>query len=184
MAEYEKRGYLLENFRLFHLRSSGGERVDYHYHEFCKILLLVSGQGSYFVDGRRYLLNPGDIVLIGSRSVHKPELSEKEVYERIIIYVKPEYLQNMSTESSDLLSLFSGSSGHVLRLKEQRRRAVFSMAEKLRKDLGSEAFGRDVLSQADLLQLLVELGRSMTDSTASLPHPGMPDNRRVQEIME
>lgn len=184
MAEYEKRGYLLENFRLFHLRSSGGERVDYHYHEFCKILLLVSGQGSYFVDGRRYLLNPGDIVLIGSRSVHKPELSEKEVYERIIIYVKPEYLQNMSTESSDLLSLFSGGSGHVLRLKEQRRRAVFSLAEKLRKDLGSEAFGRDVLSQADLLQLLVELGRSMTDSTASLPHPGMPENRRVQEIME
>ena len=46
MAEYEKRGYLLEPFRLFHLRSRGGEKVDFHYHEFCKILLLVSGQGS------------------------------------------------------------------------------------------------------------------------------------------
>ena len=104
----EKRGYLLENFRLFHLRSESGEKVDYHYHEFCKLLLLVSGQGSYFVDGKRYLLNAGDIVLIGSRSVHKPELLENVAYERIIIYVSPEYLQKMSTADCDLHALFSG----------------------------------------------------------------------------
>ena len=66
MGEYEKRGYLLENFRLFHLNSRGGTQVEYHYHEFCKILLLVSGQGGYFVDGQRYLLQPGDIVLLDS----------------------------------------------------------------------------------------------------------------------
>lgn len=184
MAEYEKRGYLLENFRLFHLRTQGAEKVDYHYHEFCKILLLVSGQGSYFIDGKRYLLNSGDIVLIGNRSVHKPELSPRETYERIIIYVSPEYLQKMSTAECDLLSVFSGSSGHVLRLKERRRKAVFALAETLQKDLAHGGFGRDVLSQADLLQLVVELGRSMTDSTANLPRPSMPENRRVLEIME
>ena len=44
MTEYEKRGYLLENFRLFHLQSPGGAEVEYHYHEFCKLLLLISGQ--------------------------------------------------------------------------------------------------------------------------------------------
>ena len=184
MAQYEKRGYLLEEFRLFHLRSQAGEKVDYHYHEFCKILLLVSGQGSYFVDGHRYLLSSGDIVLIGSRSVHKPEFEENTPYERIILYVAPEYLQKMSTPDCDLLSIFSGSNGHVLRLKEQRRKNVFSLAEKLEKDIGRDAFGRQLLSQADLLQLLVELGRSITDSDSNLPRPSMPENHRVMEIME
>ena len=184
MTEYEKRGYLLENFRLFHLRSECGEKVDFHYHEFCKLLLLVSGQGSYFVDGKRYLLSTGDIVLIGSRSVHKPELSEGAAYERIIIYVSPEYLQKMSAPDCDLLALFSGEKGHVLRLKEQRRKAVFALASKLEQDLKHDAFGRAVLSQADLLQLLVELGRSMADSPANLPRPSMTENRRVLEIME
>ena len=184
MAQYEKRGYLLEDFRLFHLHSQGGEKVDYHYHEFCKILLLVSGQGSYIVDGSRYILGAGDIVLIGSRSVHKPEFSEKTAYERIILYVSPEYLQKMSTPDCDLLSLFSGSSGHVLRLKEQQRKAVFALAEKLEADISHKAFGRTILSQADLLHLLVELGRSITDSTHNLPRPSMPENRRVLEIME
>ena len=184
MAEYEKRGYLLENFRLFHLRSQGGAKTDYHYHEFCKLLLLVSGQGSYTVDGKRYQLSPGDIVLIGSRSVHKPELSEDAAYERIIIYVSPEYLRKMSTPDCDLLSLFSGERGHVLRLKEQRRRAVFAQAVKLEWDLSSEGFGRDVLSQAGLLQLLVELGRSMEGTDSNLLRPSVTQNRRVLEIMD
>lgn len=184
MAQYEKRGYLLENFRLFHLRSQGGAKVDYHYHEFCKILLLVSGRGSYFVDGKRYQLSPGDIVLIGSRSVHKPELAEGEAYERIIIYVSPEYLQKMSAPDCDLLSLFSGERGHVLRLKEQRRKAVFALAAKLEQDVSLNAFGRDILSQADLLHLMVELGRAMEDTPSNLPRPSVTENRRVLEIME
>ena len=184
MAEYAKRGYLLENFRLFHLRSESGEKVDFHYHEFCKLLFLVSGQGSYFVDGKRYLLSAGHLVLIGSRSVHKPELAEGSTYERIIIYISPDYLQQMSTQDCDLLSLFSGSHGHVLRLKEQRRKAVFSLVSKLERDLSQEAFGRTILSQADLLHLLVELGRSMEDSATNLPRPSVPENRRVVEIME
>ena len=184
MAEYAKRGYLLENFRLFHLRSESGEKVDFHYHEFCKLLFLVSGQGSYFVDGKRYLLSAGDLVLIGSRSVHKPELAEGSTYERIIIYISPDYLQQMSTQDCDLLSLFSGTHGHVLRLKEQRRKAVFALVSKLERDLSQEAFGRTILSQADLLHLLVELGRSMEDSATNLPRPSVPENRRVVEIME
>ena len=184
MAEYEKRGYLLEPFRLFHLRSEGGAKVDFHYHEFCKILLLVSGQGSYFVDGSRYLLSPGDAVLIGSRSVHRPELAEGAAYERIIIYVSPEYLKSMSTPDCDLLSLFSGKRGHVLRLKDQRRRQLFSLAGKLDQELEAPAFGHSILSHAQLLQLLVELGRSMEDAASNLPRPSVPENRRVLEIME
>ena len=53
MAGHSKRGFLLENFRLFHLKSKGGTQVEYHYHEFCKILLLLQGSGGYYVDGQR-----------------------------------------------------------------------------------------------------------------------------------
>ena len=184
MAEYEKRGYLLEPFRLFHLRSQGGAKVDFHYHEFCKILLLVSGQGSYVVDGLRYALSPGDIVLIGSRSVHKPELAEDTAYERVIIYISPDYLLQMSTPDCDLLSVFSGERGHVLRLKEQRRKALFSMAAALEQSIAGDGFGREILTHAELLRLMVELGRSMHDSAADLPRPSTTRNRRVLEIME
>ena len=36
-----KRGYLNEGFRLFHLKDSRAQKVDYHYHEFDKLILLL-----------------------------------------------------------------------------------------------------------------------------------------------
>ena len=183
MTEYRKRGYLLENFRLFHLRSETGEQVDFHYHEFCKVLLLLSGQGSYSVEGNRYRLSPGDVVLLGSRSVHRPELEAGVPYERIIIYIAPEFLQQQSGADCDLLAIFSGQKGHVLRPSEGRRKKLFSIAAALERELSRDGFGRDVISRAHLLQLVVEIGRGLAES-ADLPSPILPENPRILEIMD
>ena len=181
MSNYKKRGYLLENFRLFHLRTAGGGQVDYHYHEFCKMLLLISGSGGYAIDGERYLLQPGDIVLLGSRSIHRPELDAEMPYERIIIYISPEYLQQCSTAECDLLSVFFGEKGRVLRLQDSRR--LFRLAAALEEDLKQEDFGREVLSGASLLRLLVETGRAMRRSEVSGPGPVIPKSDRIRDIL-
>ena len=184
MAEYEKRGYLLENFRLFHLHSQAGAKVDYHYHEFCKLLLLVSGRGGYVVDGQRYLLQPGDVILIGSRCAHRPELEEDSDYERIIIYISPEFLQWSSTEECDLAELFSGRRGHVLRLKEAMHKKVFAQAAALEKELSGNEYGREILSNGALLRLLVEIGRARRQADALNPSPVTPNDSRVVEWMQ
>ena len=81
---YTKQGYLLEDFRLFHLKSAAGVQTEYRYHEFYKLLMLVSGSGGYWIDGQRYALQPGDIVLVDSHCVHRPEFEPELPYERII----------------------------------------------------------------------------------------------------
>lgn len=183
MKEYEKRGYLLENFRLFHLRSQGASKVAFHYHEFCKLLLLVSGQGSYYIDGQHYLLHPGDIVTVGSHSIHKPEMEAATAYERIILYVSPVYLQQISTPDCDLLSLFSGETGHVLRPQEKARKHLFALAAALEQDLDKEGFGRELLCSAGLTRLLVELGRCRSQLSDTQPNPLMPQSKRNYDIM-
>ena len=179
MTDYEKRGYLLENFRLFHLRTQGDTPINYHYHEFCKLVLLVSGKGWYTVDGQRYLLQPGDTVIVGSRSVHRPEIESGCLYERIIIYISPEYLQRESSGECDLLELFSGRGGHVLRGEKK----LFTLAAELEKELSGSGYGRELLSGAALLRLLVQIGRAQRGEAAQLPKPVDPANPRVQALM-
>ena len=183
MTDYKKRGYLLENFRLFHLRSPQGAQTEYHYHEFCKVLLLVSGSGGYFIDGQRYLLQPGDIVLIGSRSIHRPDLNSGEGYERIILYISPEYLQQQSGADCCLLSVFSGEKGHVLRLPDGPRKKIFRLAAALERDLEEKEFGREILCNTGMLRLLVEIGRNQRRREESGPGPVIPKNERVLEIL-
>ena len=181
MSQYEKRGYLLENFRLFHLRTREVPGVEFHYHDFCKVLLLVSGSGSYVVEGHRYTLRPGDAVLIGSRCVHKPELDPDTPYERIIIYIDPEFLQRSSTADCDLAGCFAG--GPILRLKEPQRKRLFDMAAALEKEMSDQALGWDIASAAALLRLLVQLGRDRQRTDAQDPLPVLPENSRVLELM-
>lgn len=180
MAEYEKRGYLLENFRLFHLHTPQGTKVDYHYHEFYKILFFRSGAGDYVVEGQRYRLQPGDIVLVGSRCVHRPEMEEGSPYERVILYIAPSYLQSSSTENCQLVDIFQG--GAVLRLRENDRKRLDSLVASLEKEMSGQGYGRDVLAGAWLLRLLVELGRCRQDSDN--PQPVMTDNPRVRQWLQ
>ena len=181
-ASYESRGYLLDNYRLFHLNDAQGTKPDYHYHEFCKILLLRSGSGGYMVDGLRYCLEPGDIVLIGDHCVHRPEFEAGTPYERIIVYISPDFLRQQSTNDCHLAACFSGTQGHVLRPNAPGRKKLFNLAAQLEKELSAEHYGQQILCNSLLLHLLVEIGRQQ-DSSGAFPDPISPENSRIQDIL-
>ena len=182
MTEYTSRGYLLDDFRLFHLSDAQGTKIDFHYHEFCKLLMLRSGSGGYMVDGHRYNLEPGDLVLIGSHCVHRPEFEPGIPYERIIIYISPDFLRRQSSAECDLLACFSGAGSHVLRPGEKTRRQLFSLAAQLEREIADEGYGHVILGNVLLLQLLVEIGRNQRNA-AVLPGPVEPGNGRIQDIL-
>lgn len=183
MPNYQKKGFLTEDYRLFHLRSDGGTRPEFHYHEFCKILLLVSGSGGYTVDGQRYSLQSGDIVLVDSHSVHRPEFEPGAAYERIILYISPEFLRKASVPGCDLTECFRAEQGHVLRPEEPERKKLFALAASLERELAGEDYGRVILSNAAVLRLLVQIGRSLRRADAPRPGPVTPGNERVAAIV-
>ena len=158
-SEIGKRGYLLEEFRLFHLKDDKGAEMEFHYHDFCKLVLLLSGQGEYTVEDRHYALQAGDILLIGNGQIHRPEFVQGVEYERIIFYISPEFLQKQSTEECNLEFLFDGVYGHVLRLKEHRYQKITDLARVLEEELCKDSYGKNIMANSLLLQLLVSLGR-------------------------
>lgn len=178
----ERRGYLQEDFRLFHLKDDRGTKVNYHYHDFCKVVLLLSGSGHYTVQGRRYLLLPGDIVLVGSRCVHRPEFEPGFLYERVILYISPEILERSSTERYSLGDVFSGERGHVLRPVEDALRRIQSLARQMEEEMSDTRSESAILARCTLLRLLVEIERAMR-SEAELPPPLAPRDGKILEIV-
>ena len=45
--QHEKKGFLNEDYRLFHLIDSSKKSFDFHYHDFHKILIYLIGNISY-----------------------------------------------------------------------------------------------------------------------------------------
>ena len=180
---YEKRGYLLEEFRLFHLKDDRGTNVDYHYHDFYKLVFLLSGSGSYVVEGRRYALTPGDIVLVGSRCVHKPEFAQGVSYERIILYISPDFLSSNSTADYRLEDCFSGARGHVLRPTDEFRRLFLSHMLRLESEMGGSSPARVILSRCTLLRSLVDVETELGRTGSDLPCPVVPRDSKILDIL-
>lgn len=179
---YTKQGYLLEDFRLFHLRGAAGIKTEYHYHEFCKLLLLRSGDGSYWIEGQQYLLQPGDVVLVGDGCPHRPEFAPGSPYERIILYISPEFLRKNSTPDCDLMEYFFG--GRVLRPQSSTARQLWDLAEHLEQELSGSEYGRVILSTGQLLRLMVEVCRQLRGGDALQPGAAAPKSGRIRQIMD
>lgn len=180
---YTKKGYLSEDFRLFHLEDAQGADVDYHYHEFYKMLFLVSGTGGYYIEGKRYLLKAGDIVLIGNHYVHRPEFENGVPYERIILYISPEFLREQSTEDCNLAEIFEEKAGHVFRPREKMRESLFSQITELEKVINNRAYGRRIVSNSILLQVLVRIGAAFLNDNHQKPEPMQPKSQRILSIV-
>jgi len=178
---YQKRGYLLESFRLFHMRDIPKEKVEYHYHEFYKLLIVLSGTGGYWIDGERYQLESGDVVLLDRRLIHRPEF-ERE-YERVIIYISPEFLETYSAGDCDLADCFSRPGQHILRLPVRDRERFLDLVRELEGELASSETGKDILSGGLLARTLVELYRLLQRGAFPAVQPLRPRDARVAEML-
>ena len=82
-----KEGYLKENYHYFHLRDTAGDERDFHFHEFDKIVILLSGKVDYAVENEIYALRPWEVLLVKHHSIHKALIDKSEPYDRVIIYL-------------------------------------------------------------------------------------------------
>ena len=84
----EKTGYLNEQFRLFHLKDQTRKEFSYHYHDFHKVVIFISGKAAYHIEGKAYHLKPQDILLVSQGAIHKPEIDPAVPYERYIFWLR------------------------------------------------------------------------------------------------
>ncbi len=183
---YEKRGYLLEDFRLFHLSTDLTEDTDFHYHEFHKIVFFVSGKGNYLVGGRSYALKPHDIVLVERGAIHKAEISNSQRYERVILYIDPGFLSSQSSSETSLEQCFRDASENrsfVIRpdadLWEVLRRTLSLLEKAERRD----EYGKDLLARSLMIQLLIELERGLRSESYRYA-PVENSGEKTAEILE
>lgn len=67
-----------------------GMLADLHCHNGLELIYVVSGNMAHVVEGRRYLLSPGDLVLVHPSKYHYLECLSSEPYERYNILFDPQ----------------------------------------------------------------------------------------------
>lgn len=187
MDSYHKTGYLVEDFRLFHITDNQERTFSYHYHDFHKIMLFIRGDVTYHIEGKSYDLKPYDLVLIHAGEIHKPFINSKGIYERIILYLSPAFLSSCCRDEAELSRCFQKakeSNSNVLRTGLSSHSRLFQTLHELEKSLKEEDFAHVLYRKILLLEFLILLNRLTTDPYNSVYIGNTGCNTRILPILE
>ena len=167
MTEYsnaDKRGYLDQGFRLFHLKDTLAQKLQPHYHEFDKIILPLGGRVTYVVEGVAYFLKPWDMLLVQHNLIHRVAIDPEEPYERIVIWLGREWMASRSDPGEPLDACFETARRegfHLLRTDGDRRLFYMQKIQQLEEALRSTEFGAGRMADTLCQQLLIGVNRDM-----------------------
>lgn len=184
MDEAVSKGYLHENFRLFHLKDCLAQTADTHYHEFDKFVMVCAGAVDYTVEGVCNRMGPGDMLFVRHHEIHRSVISPEGPYERYVLWIAPEYLERCSDAATELRGCFdlcARRRSYLLRpVAEQERRIRYGLAALERALTEEAAFGRELLADACFRALMVTLNRCVL---AGGEHPPREVDPKIDEVL-
>lgn len=190
MPFYEKTGYLHENYRFFHLLTKKQQEFTCHYHDFHKVLLFQKGDVTYHIEGRAFHLLPGDVILIPAGEIHCPALNSDSLYERMILYLDPQFLvqAGQGTSLDQCFSHAHTCQSNVLRVPALYRNRISRICalieeEQRQSESSSLPFAGGLYLNTLVTELLILLNRAAQNHTSIYPEDVCKDSK-VQQILE
>ncbi|MBE7062176.1 MAG: AraC family transcriptional regulator [Ruminococcaceae bacterium] len=162
-------------------RVTSGEAFPYipHFHDSYEIFYFLEGEGDYVVEGKKYPLAPGDVIITNPREMHSPNICS-DIYRRITIAIHPLYLSGFITKDYNPFNGFASRP-----LAEQNRipaelvqsQGIAQQIRALGEHYCDNKPSRDAMLKAHLLILLEAINGIIGVSKISFAH------ERIQEIV-
>jgi mannose-6-phosphate isomerase-like protein (cupin superfamily) len=182
-----KRGYLREDFKFYHLRDQKNMQFEFHYHDFNKIIVFISGNVTYLIEGKPYKLKPWDILFVSSNEIHRPIIDPNEAYERIVIWVNSRFLEKHNTDECNLLTCFNITSMqkfNLLRLNPETLKGIKIILQQLGDVYRDNDFGSHILRNAFFMQLMVYLNRILLGMKDIGNQVEIENDERIDRILD
>lgn len=185
--DFTTRQYMVTpDYEYFHYKDESTMEIEYHNHDFYEIYLLVSGKVNYLIEGKSYRLKPGDIILINNNELHKPVLEFGGKYERLVIWVNPDFIKKQGTEGTNLCMCFEASSKkkyNLIRPNAEILQSIKNIISKFEKACSNTGFGSDILKNTYLTELMVFLNRSYLDTFEEEIEIDIEHNEKVSSLI-
>jgi len=177
-------GYLREEFRLFHIETPLDHEIGFHYHDFHKIFILISGDCEYWIEEKRYELMPLDAVIIPAGTLHRPVVKPGAEYKRIIIYISNDFFTNENKVLFDCFAPVQSDRSHLIRFVNPYSSEMSNLIPRIIEDEAQESsYGAGIIRRLRVTELLVLLNRALKSNQASYTALSS-SNKTVEQIRD
>lgn len=181
-----KVGYLNDNFKIFHIRDKKDIKFEYHHHDFSKIVILIDGDLTYYIEGKAYILKPWDILFINKNEIHKPVVNPDKYYERIVIWLNPDFMAKYAQGNNDLLKCFEvaiKNNYNLLRLNMKSIEIIKNIIKDIQSCDNSNEFGSEILKESLFVQLMVLMNRLFLNSDKNRDMEDIQYDKTIEGVL-
>ena len=177
----EKTGYLKEDFRLFHINDQTKKDFSYHYHDFHKIIVFISGKVTYHIEGKAYHLKPRDILLVSQGAIHKPEIDPSVPYERYIFWIRDDL---SCQELNTCFQKANDRSFNLVRADSALQERLKDLLPEIEQTLQNKYFGDTVLRNALFTQFMIYINRIFLRTSSSPDKKTYSSDTQVEQLLK
>lgn len=140
-----------------------GHQEFHKHHDMYEIYFFLSGDVHYFIEKQVYPLQYGDLLIMHSNELHRPNFqSKKQRYENVVIHFNPKLTEAFSSPQFDLLACFTNrvmGEQNRMRLNPQQIDDIMKLYERMEVHRSQAKAGSEVLYVATFIELLVFINR-------------------------
>lgn len=177
----EKTGYLKEDFRLFHINDQTKKDFSYHYHDFHKIIVFISGKVTYHIEGKAYHLKPRDILLVSQGAIHKPEIDPSVPYERYIFWIRDDL---SCQELNTCFQKANDRSFNLVRADSALQERLKDLLPEIEQTLQNTHFGDAILKDALFTQFMIYINRIFLRTSSSPDKKTYSSDTQVEQLLK
>lgn len=181
MRDTEKTGYLEEDFRLFHIKDQIKKEYCYHYHDFHKIIIFLSGKTTYHIEGKAYHLKPWDILLVNRGAIHMPEIDFSFPYERFILWIRKDI---QAQELTTCFQKAADRSFSLIRLDSHLQEQLKDILYELENTLSGQQFGDTLLRNALFTQFMIYINRIFLQKEYITDKKSYSSDSQVEKLVQ
>lgn len=159
-----------------HKRTTYNASYAYHRHDGCEIYLFLSGNVKLYIEQTCITPTMGSLVVINANEMHRVQTFDNTPYDRIVISLRRDYLDSLSTHDFALSDCFykRPHGTHNLRvLSSGSIKEFMTLYEGLSSSASPEQFGHSILQNAYASLLLLFVNRQFLNNppecTNSMP---------------
>ncbi len=170
-----------KDYEIYHYKDKKMRNVALHQHDFYEIFYYITGEVHYQIEGRAFELSAGDLILVNTKELHQAWIeSHEKAYERIVLWLNPDFLTSLSTQQTDLTKCFENPDiDNLVKLDFETQQDIKAILLKLLALENAGGYGGDLLYKIYIIELMIKLNNLTTGKNES------PDiNTRKSELID
>ena len=176
-----------DDFEIFHYNTPACCSCPPHQHDFFELFFLLDDHIDNIVEGMRYSLEPGSVMLVAPGQLHRPDVpGPARSVDRFVLWISTQYVRSITDALPRLhYALWGDMTGrNLIQLDGENAAEMRQLLFALHREDARPGADSAALSRSILAQLLIYCARSIASRTDIAPHKAELRYREIMRVYE